>query len=177
MEYAIIVALQDELDQIGNVFYTGIGKVNATRVVTEVICNHKPKKIINYGTAGSFRKDLSGLIQCTSFVQHDMDATAQGFDPGETPFESDSKLITFGKGYCCGTGDKFVTAPVSVHCDVVDMESYALAKVAQHYDIPFVCYKFISDYADGEAADSWQKTCSQGSALFKDKLKEIVNTN
>ena len=179
MDYAILVALPQELENMDNVFYTGVGKVNATRVATEVICKHQPRMIINYGTAGSFRKDLSGLVKCTSFVQHDMDATAQGFAPGETPFESDSEVIVneHNNGYRCGSGDRFVTSAVAVDCDVVEMEAYGIAKVARHYNTPFMCYKFISDNADESAANDWVEMCSKGSKLFKEKLKEIVNAH
>ena len=177
MDYAILVALPQELDNMDNIFYTGVGKVNATRVATEVICKHQPKMIINYGTAGSFKKELSGLVQCTSFVQHDMNATAQGFKFGETPFESNSEVIVSenDNGYRCGSGDYFVTSPVSVKCDVVEMEAYGIAKVTRHYKTPFLCYKFISDNADEHAASDWIEMCGQGSKLFKNKFKEIVN--
>lgn len=35
------------------------------------------------------------------------------------------------------------------------MEAYALAHVAKQENIPFLCLKYISDGADGGAADDW----------------------
>ena len=87
-------------------------------------------QIINYGTAGSFKKEISGLIECTSFVQHDMDARGLlDFKLGETPFDPISKIILSDKGYICATGDRFVKNKLEINCDIVDMEAYALAKI------------------------------------------------
>ena len=53
----------------------------------ELIKLYKPNQIINYGTAGSLKKNISGLIECTTFVQHDMDARGLlNFKLGEIPF-------------------------------------------------------------------------------------------
>ena len=61
----ILVALEDELtkeDLNGlQIEYMGVGKINAAIKTTEVIRNHSPELIINYGTAGSLNKDISGL--------------------------------------------------------------------------------------------------------------------
>ena len=39
--------------------------------------------------------------------------------------------------------------------NVIDMEAFALAKVAEQEQIDFLCLKYISDGADGNAADDW----------------------
>jgi adenosylhomocysteine nucleosidase len=39
--------------------------------------------------------------------------------------------------------------------NVIDMEVFALAKVAEQEKIDFLCLKYISDGADGNAADDW----------------------
>lgn len=184
MKYAILVALKAELQlQQENIFYTGVGKINSARVATEVVLKHRPKNIINYGTAGTLKnsrgKQHQGLVQCTQFVQRDMDTTPLGTSLGETPFEKGSKIITStGTGLVCGSGDSFVTqAPTlnadAIEWDVVEMEAYAIAKVCRHYGVNFICYKYITDSADDAAPNSWKENLTQGSALFVKELEKI----
>ena len=33
-------------------------------------------------------KHVTGLVDCTKFIQRDMDATPLGFNKGETPFDT-----------------------------------------------------------------------------------------
>ena len=88
-----IAALPAETPNLINFHYSGVGKINATMKVLELIRNYKPYKIVNYGTAGSISKELSGLIKCTSFVQRDMDARGlMDFKLGETPFDQISTI-------------------------------------------------------------------------------------
>ena len=178
----IVSALRQELSDIDNVLYTGVGKVNATYKLTELLTRVYGKDrfdlVINYGTAAS--KTYSGLVDCTKFIQRDMDATPMGFKIGETPFEEEPSMIDFshiknpiGKNLCCYTGDSFVTdiEPIQ-YMDVFDMEAYALAKVCRNLEIDFVSYKYISD--DGNA-DDWEKNCSKGVEEFKKVLNYYDN--
>ena len=55
METIILIALKEEapnLSKHSNVFYTGVGKVNAASTTAMLIERHKPKRIVNFGTAG-----------------------------------------------------------------------------------------------------------------------------
>ena len=109
METIFIAALKEETPKLSKFYHTGVGKINASIKLMELINVYKPNQIINYGTAGSFKKEISGLIECTSFVQHDMDARGLlDFKLGETPFDHISKIIISKEGYTCCTGDKFV---------------------------------------------------------------------
>ena len=174
----IVSALRQELSDIDNVLYTGVGKVNATykltNVLTKVYGKDRFDLVINYGTAAS--KTYSGLVDCTKFIQRDMDATPMGLKIGETPFEDEPSMIDFshiknpiGKNLTCYTGDSFVTD--IQYMDVVDMEAYALAKTCRNFGIDFVSYKYISD--DGNA-DDWEKNCGKGINEFKKLLNEIL---
>ncbi|WP_262250199.1 phosphorylase family protein [Parapedobacter soli] len=55
--------------------------------------------------------------------------------------------------------------------NVVDMEAYALAVVAMKENIPFLCLKYISDGADGNAAADWTVQVHQAAAAFGKVLK------
>ena len=160
-----------------SILYTGVGKVNATYNLTKVLMDDREEYdlVINYGTAAS--KTHSGLVDCTKFIQRDMDATPMGFNIGETPFDNEPSMIDFshiknpiGKNLTCYTGDSFVTD--IQYMDVVDMEAYALAKTCRNLEIDFVSYKYISD--DGNA-DDWEKNCGKGVKEFKKVLEYYDN--
>ena len=163
------------------ILFTGVGKVNATYNLMKVLQEDDYDLIINYGTAAS--KTYKGLVDCTQFIQRDMDATPLGFKIGETPFEKEPSLIDFshiknpiGKNLCCYTGDSFAT-DLTPYDDVVDMEAYALAKTCRNFGKDFVSYKYISD--DGNA-DDWEKNCGKGVKEFKKilnhyKQSKVIN--
>ena len=41
---------------------------------------YSPKQIINFGTAGSLDRKIKGLVEVSSFLQRDMDASPLGFE-------------------------------------------------------------------------------------------------
>ena len=173
----ILVAVKQELGLQDlpdfHIHYTGVGKINASIKTLEIIKDYSPTTIINYGTAGSLNEQLKGLLEVTQFVQRDMDASALGFDIGQTPFD-DINDINFGTGgYSCGTGDSFVTQTPNIKTDLVDMEAYAIAKICYLKGIKFRCFKYISDNADNGANDDWIKNVSKGKKLFIKKIRDL----
>ena len=70
----------------------------------------------------------------------------------------------------CGTGDSFETAHFSSDYNVVDMEAYSFAFVAMKEQIPFLCLKYISDGADGMAAEDWNVQVHRAAVAFKKVL-------
>jgi len=175
MDTIILIAISNEapleLQHRDNVFFTGVGKVNAALCTARLIEQYKPKHIINFGTAGGITVG-TGLYQCTRFVQRDIDCKAFGLKAGQTPFESD---IAIGiDGITCSTGDNFVSNPVlEIPADLVDMEAYAIAKACQYSKIEFTCFKYISDLADSNANVDWKHTVSLGEKHYINKLKEL----
>ena len=176
-EVLLIVALKEELPRNllpeFNIEYCGVGKINATYKALEIISKYEPKLIINFGTAGSLRKNLFGLHEVSHFFQRDMDATALGFKIGVTPFEERS-VIDFGRtGLSCSSGDNFVSSPPELKTDLVDMEAYAIAKVCVLKNVQFMCFKYVSDNADGSASKNWKANASLGATAFKDMIKNL----
>ena len=172
-----IVALENELPQKElprfKIEYSGVGKINATYKTLEVIKNDRPDLIINYGTAGSLRRDLKGLHEVSKFLQRDMDATPLGFRMGETPFDSISD-IDFGRtGLSCSTGDNFVTSSPLLESDLVDMEAYAIAKVCWLSRVDFMCFKYISDGADSDSPNNWERGIRYGKEAFKKFISNL----
>ena len=181
----IVCALEVETQgQLGDyeVLYTGVGKVNATIKLTRKLGkfgSHIPyERIINYGTAGSRKIKKKTLVDCTKFVQRDMDVTGLGFMRGETPFEKEPPLMLevysdfnpIGRNATCGTGDSFVEDKSQYYGEVVDMEAYALAKVCWTYDVPFISCKYITDGADEQAHEDWESNLADGIVEFKKKV-------
>ena len=62
MNKLFVAALKEETDGLNYFYHIGVGKINATYNLTKLIHEHKPSKVINYGTAGSINKGLSGIV-------------------------------------------------------------------------------------------------------------------
>ena len=178
---ALEVETQGKLDD-WDVIYTGVGKINATMTLVDRLTDYnyvKPDLVINYGTAGSRKIKKKTLVDCTKFVQRDMDVTGLGFLRGETPFEQDPPVIIqpqnidfnpIGRNATCGTGDCFVEDKSQYYGEVVDMEAYALAKVCYNYGVPFISFKYITDGADEQAHEDWEANLADGIVEFKKKV-------
>ena len=192
--------LDDYFEDKRQVFYTGVGKVNATLKLTQRLHSSHlhylplmPELVINYGTAGSRELPIGELVDCTRFIQRDMDATSMGFFRGQTPFESPNNMVldfrnkplnvdwgrehhinTIKRHLVCGSGDNFVDDGNNWMCDVVDMEAYALAKVCYHYKVPFISFKYITDNADEHSAGDWVDNCSDGISEFKERILDKI---
>jgi adenosylhomocysteine nucleosidase len=185
---ALEVETQGQLEDY-RALYTGVGKVNATFELTKVLQKAHlhymppmPKLVINYGTAGSRKIKKKQLVDCTKFIQRDMDVTGLGFMKGETPFESDpsitiqstSEFNPIGRNASCGSGDSFVEDRTNYYGEVVDMEAYALAKVCYHYDIPFISFKYITDGADEQSHEDWEQNLANGIVEFKERILDKI---
>ncbi len=175
----LVFAMKEESQDVFmeyNVLHSGIGKVNAAYALTSYLQKNKPSIVINMGTAGSRKHKGGSIISCTSFIQRDMDVTALGFEKYKTPFSSDPVVINHGvpaKGFpegLCGSGDNFDATAGADHFDAVDMEGYALALICQREKIPFMCLKYISDGADGNAHADWNEALH----VTAEKLKEAL---
>jgi adenosylhomocysteine nucleosidase len=175
MNDIILIAIREEAPDLAhmmNLFYTGVGKVNAAMTASEIIAKYRPQRIINFGTAGGITV-TPGFYQCTQFVQRDMTCEALGCVPGQTPFETDLHLGN-SSGLTCSTGDNFVMNPeLAIPADVVDMEAYAIAKVCKKYKVEFECWKYISDQANQEAHNDWTQSVAQGQPYYISKLKQL----
>ncbi|MBT6268970.1 MAG: 5'-methylthioadenosine nucleosidase [Phycisphaerae bacterium] len=180
----ILTALKEEIPTLHmkeNVFVTGLGKVNATMHATRLILEHNPVLVVNFGTAGAVSNEFThGLVECTGFVQRDMDCSPLGFASFVTPYEEGGHMIGT-PGIICGTGDSFVTdtsgfPEASMH--IVDMEAYAIAKVCREFRVPFRCFKYISDGADENAGDDWSTfEHAKAEKLFVAQLELLSGKN
>ncbi len=187
MKVLVVVALEQELSaktsllltQAGiDIIYSGVGKVNAALSTLTGIRFYSPDIIVNYGTAGSV-SGLTGLQEVSKVCQRDMLPADLG-PRGVVPFAKDTSLYLTNSrpGVKLGTGDSFVTEPdawVVDHCDLVDMEAYAIARAANIHGIPWRIYKHVSDHANNDSAEAWRENVETGSELFASLVLEISN--
>jgi len=160
-----------------NQLICGIGKVNATYHLLKAIQDRRPTLIVNLGSAGSNYFQRGEVVCCTNFIQRDMDVRGLGYARYETPLSGLPPVIEYGlcmdgiPQAICGTGDNFEMAHAATGYNVVDMEAYALAVVAMKERIPFLCLKYISDGADGNAAADWTVQVHRAAVAFGEVLK------
>lgn len=142
------------------IVYTGIGKINATRAITDLVVRNEYESdmdlhIVNVGCAGSHTTGVRTLIKPNAFIQRDMDARQFSYEQYRTPEQV--KWIIGGDDLdhdltvVCATGDNAngyseISDEVPAF-DAVDMEAYAFAHVCAHYRVKFTCYKWITDLA------------------------------
>ncbi len=156
----LVVALREEgehLHELGlPVLVTGAGKVRAAAATAMAIANQRPSEVMNLGTAGALTDGLSGIHVIGRAIQHDFD--------GEAIFELTGEHfgapLELGDGPALATGDRFVADPqlrerLAKLADLVDMEGYAVAAVAQSVGIPVRLVKIVSDDSTEHAARSW----------------------
>ena len=184
----LVLALAQEnannrLDSLGfEILYTGVGKVNAAIALMQRLAQgDTPSLVINAGSAGSHTLTAGQVVVATQFHQRDMDATAMGFALGETPFETPIVLsnglpVSDFQQVTCYTGDNFVTAAhPQLTLDTIDMEAYALAKVCHQQQQRFVCLKFITDGADGQAANDWASAVILAADQLADAIRRCAD--
>jgi adenosylhomocysteine nucleosidase len=139
------------------VVVTGMGKTAAAAATADALATTDLEglTVINIGTAGSLRPDVSGLYLPSTVHNHDISAhlvRALGYDPQETLWLPD------GDGSVLATGDLFVTETetrdrLAERAHLVDMEGYAVAFACQRKDVPVRLVKYVSDAADEGSMD------------------------
>lgn len=161
----------------------GIGKVNAA-VCTQILADlYHVDAVINTGVAGSLQSkiDIADIVLSTDTLQHDMDTTGFGYEPGVIPrmersiFEADETLLTLAKKVCAEvisevgvhvgrivSGDQFISDNSKKewlaeyfggYC--TEMEGAAIGQAAYLNQIPFLIIRAISDKADHSAEMSY----------------------
>ena len=91
--------------------------------------------------------------------------------------ELPKQLIPTWNIYYTGVGK--VNAALSVEkqiiqTDVVDMESYSIAKFCHISKIKFICYKYITDNADENSPENWNLNIEKGAELFTKTLNDLI---
>ena len=162
-----------------------VGKVNAARTTAALLSRFPISAVINTGIAGALSAELNigDIVISSSFVQHDVDVTGFGNEPGCIPasgvgyVNADEGLINAAAAAAddvltkhkaiigrIAKGDQFIEnqgrkddiiSVFKAHC--VEMETAAMAQVCQAAGIPIVGIRAMSDKADGSAHASMEE--------------------
>lgn len=166
MDELIFIALQHEAPKMAkwdNVFFTGVGKINAAMTAAKYIERYRPRRVWNFGTAGGIKLD-PGCYEFKNFVERDKGKCPESL---EIMLPKDPQTISMGLGYTLSTGDNFVTDPnLEIPAHAVDMEGFAIAKICQEHKIEFKCFKYITDSADESADTNWLDNVQKGEEFF-----------
>lgn len=179
----VIAALKSEFfttaGPIDKIYYTGIGKINSARMTTQLILEEKPELILNVGTSGCLQKRFLGEV----FGVHEVlerDMIAEPLAPrGTVPLSDQPSLYRSRFGTArCATGDSFVTTRdqwlIDNRVDLVDMELFAIAKVASHYGVEWKSIKFASDLADENAAKHWSDSLVKANLKISEMIESAL---
>jgi adenosylhomocysteine nucleosidase len=142
-----------------NPLLTGVGPVEAAVAVTRALARAElngalPHLVVSLGSAGSRRLEQCGLYQASSVAYRDMDASPLGFAKGQTPFLDLPPVLplTTVPGLptaTLSTGANIVSGMAydGIDADMVDMETYAVLRACQAFDVPLLALRGISDGA------------------------------
>lgn len=183
---------------------SGIGKVNAA-MCTQILADiYSVTGVVNTGIAGSLKAeiDIGDIVLSSDALQHDMDATGFGYEPGQIPrvetlaFKADEGLINLAEE-CCSrvnpdihtfvgrvvTGDQFIsdkekkkwlTDTFGGYC--TEMEGAAIAQACYLNSIPFLIVRAISDKADDSASVDYPAFEARAIVHSVNLLTEIVRS-
>ena len=137
---------------------TGVGPVEAAVTVAAHLselqaAGRLPHLLVSLGSAGSASLVQGQVYQASSVSWRDIDASALGFEPGVTPFLGLPAVLPLGHPVpglpqaSLSTGGNIVSGAAyrKIAADMVDMETYAVLRACQRFNIPLVALRGISD--------------------------------
>lgn len=153
----------------------GIGKVNAA-ALTQALLGAGAKRLVFTGVAGGIDPELKvgDVVISSDAVQHDVDVTGLGYEPGEVPgsgvnWQADAQLVQAAAAAAgelevrvlvgrVASGDTFVASAELTQrlrrdfgAACAEMEGAAVAQICHRWGAPFVIIRSISDSADHAA--------------------------
>jgi len=148
---------------------TGVGPVEAAVVLTKELArlsshDDLPDLVVSLGSAGSATLEQAEIYQVSAVSYRDMDASAFGFEKGKTPFldlpvsvELPLRIPGIPTA-TLSTGANVVSGPAyqSIDAQMVDMETFAVLRACQSFNIPLIGLRGISDGRhDVNHIDDW----------------------
>ena len=172
---------------------SGVRKVSAAICTQSMILRFSPNIIINSGVAGGLSDTIAttDIVIADKVVQHDMDMTPVGKNPGyiigldTVEIKCDKKITDalcrsvkkLGIHYETGTiasGDQFINGGEKVkyiktvfNASATEMEGAAIGQVCALNNVPFCVLRSISDKADSVSHidnQTFEKIASENSA-------------
>ncbi len=146
------------LEKLFKPLMIGIGPVEAainlsTALAELKLANDLPDLVVTLGSAGSRTLEQAKVYQVSSVSYRDMDCSALGFERGITPYlnlpavlDLPYRIPTLPEARL-STGANVVSGDAynAIDADMVDMETYAVLRVCQKFDVPVIGLRGISD--------------------------------
>lgn len=155
---------------------TGPGKAAAAAATATALArlpDPASTLVVNVGTAGGLRDDVSGVLLPSTVVNHDFSAEAIR----SMGIEAVDRLgLAGGDDLVLATGDSFIEsaaerARLAALASLVDMEGFAVAYAASLFDARTLCVKHVSDAADDTARVDWPAAVDASARALGDWLR------
>lgn len=163
---------------------TGVGPVEAAIATAAMLAEAEatgalPDLVVSLGSAGSRTLPLGSVWQVESVSWRDMDASRIGFAKGVVPFADFGAVLPLSTPLDwptarLSTGADIVggDAYAGIDADMVDMETYAVVRACQRFNVPVMGLRGISDGpGELEALGGW--TAMLG--VLDEKLAAVVD--
>lgn len=139
----------------------GVGPVEAAVAVAAELAHRQalqdlPELVVSLGSAGSAVHPQGAVFQVSSVAYRDIDASPLGFPKGITPMAGLPAVIDLPyriPGLAevrLSTGAAVVSgadAYAAIDAELVDMETFAVLRACQRFDVPLVGLRGVSDGA------------------------------
>ncbi len=150
---------------------TGVGPVEAAVALTRTLSkleeeSQRPDLVVSLGSAGSAKLEQTEIYQASSVSYRDMDASPLGFEKGRTPFLDLPAALELPLRIpgiptaSLSTGANIVSGPAydGIDADMVDMETFAVLRSCQAFNLPLIGLRGISDgKAELKHVDDWKE--------------------
>lgn len=164
---------------------TGVGPVEAAVVLSRELTllesvGGLPDLVVSLGSAGSRNLEQTGIYQVSSVAYRDMDASPLGFEKGATPFLDHPAILPLPLKIpgiaqaSLSTGGNIVSGSAYdlIAADMVDMETFAVMRCCQLFDVPLIGLRGISDGKDElKHVSDWTEYL----AVIDEKLADAVD--
>jgi adenosylhomocysteine nucleosidase len=137
---------------------TGVGPVEAASATSEALARLEkehdlPQLVCSLGSAGSRKLEHAEVYQVSSVSYRDMDCSPLGFPRGVVPFLGQPAVIEIPQqipgipSASIASGASIVSGAGydGIEADMVDMESYAVYRAAERFNIPMIGLRGITD--------------------------------
>jgi len=177
---------------------TGVGPVEAgvrlgAELAAAVTPGNLPDLVVSLGSAGSRVLEQMEIYQVASVSYRDMDASVLGFEKGVTPFAGTDPgglpavipmpfRIPGIAEATLSTGGNIVSGSAydGIEAEMVDMETFAVLRACQLFDVPLIGLRGISDgAADLHHVDNWREylhVIDEKLAMAVDRLEASLTT-
>jgi len=139
---------------------TGVGPVeagvaSAAELARRAVTVGLPELVVCLGSAGSAKFGQGEVYQVSSVSYRDIDGSAIGFPKGRTPFLDLPAVVALPHRIpglpeaSLSSGGAVISGPAyqTIDADLVDMETFAVLRACQRFDVPLIGLRGVSDGA------------------------------